>query len=221
MQAVAAAAEELSASIGEISRQVSQSSEITGQAVVDARRTDAIVRALAEGAERIGHVVGLIISIAGQTNLLALNATIEAARAGDAGKGFAVVASEVKSLAQQTAKATEEIGTQVGQIQSATKEAVEAIRVITGTIEEVSSIAVSIAAAVEEQGAATAEIARSVQQTAQSARDVTVNIGDVSQAATNTGTAADQVLDAATDLSRQAERLTSEVDGFITEVRAA
>ncbi len=218
---VAAAAEELSASIGEISRQVSQSSKITGQAVLDARRTDAIVRALAEGAERIGHVVGLITSIAGQTNLLALNATIEAARAGDAGKGFAVVASEVKSLAQQTAKATEEIGTQVGQIQSATKEAVAAIRVITGTIEEVSSIAVSIAAAVEEQGAATAEIARSVQQTARSASDVTVNIGGVSQAATETGTAADQVLSAATDLSRQAEGLTSEVGSFIAEVRAA
>ena len=218
---VAAAAQELSASIGEISRQVSQSSKITGLAVLDARRTDAIVRALAEGAERIGHVVGLITSIAGQTNLLALNATIEAARAGDAGKGFAVVASEVKSLAQQTAKATEEIGTQVGQIQSATKEAVEAIRVITGTIEEVSSIAVSIAAAVEEQGAATAEIARSVQQTAQSASDVTVNIGSVSQAAIETGAAAGQVLSAATDLSRQAERLTSEVGTFVAEVRAA
>ena len=218
---VAAAAEKLSASIGEISRQVSQSSEITGQAAVDARRTDVVVRALAKGAERIGHVVELITGIAGQTNLLALNATIEAARAGDAGKGFAVVASEVKSLAQQTAKATEEIGTQVAQIQSATKEAVEAIRVITGTIEEVSSIAVTIAAAVEEQGTATAEIARSVQQMVQSASDVTVNIGGVSQAATETGAAADQVLSAATDLSRQAERLTSEVDSFIAEVRAA
>jgi len=221
VRTVAAAAEELSASIGEISRQVSQSSKITGQAVADARRTDAIVRALAEGAERIGHVVGLITSIAGQTNLLALNATIEAARAGDAGKGFAVVASEVKSLANQTAKATEEIGTQIAQIQSSTKEAVAAIREITGTIEEVSSIAVSIAAAVEEQGAATAEIARNVQQTARSAHDVTVNIGGVSQAATETGAAADQVLSAATDLSRQAERLTSEVGSFIAEVRAA
>ena len=218
---VAAAAEELSASISEISRQVSQSSRITSQAVSDARRTDGIVRALAESAERIGHVVGLITNIAGQTNLLALNATIEAARAGDAGKGFAVVANEVKSLASQTAKATEEIGTQIAQIQSSTKEAVDAIRGITGTIEEVSSIAVSIAAAVEEQGAATAEIARSVQQTAQSANDVTVNIGGVSQAATETGAAADQVLSAAGDLSRQAKRLTSEVGSFIAEVRAA
>ena len=218
---VAAAAEELSASISEISRQVSQSSRITAQAVSDARRTDGIVRALAESADRIGHVVGMITNIAGQTNLLALNATIEAARAGDAGKGFAVVASEVKSLANQTAKATEEIGTQIAHIQSSTKEAVDAIRGITGTIEEVSSIAVSIAAAVEEQGAATAEIARSVQQTARSASDVTVNIGGVSQAATETGVAADQVLSAATDLSRQAERLTSEVGSFIAEVRAA
>jgi len=217
----AAAAEQLSASIGEISRQVSQSSRITGQAVLDARRTDAIVQALAQGAERIGHVVGLITSIAGQTNLLALNATIEAARAGDAGKGFAVVASEVKGLASQTAKATEEISAQITQIQSSTKEAVDAIRAITGTIEEVSAIAVSIAAAVEQQGAATAEIARNVQQTARSAGEVTTNIGGVSQAATETGQAAGQVLDAAADLSRQAEQLTREVGGFIAEVRAA
>jgi methyl-accepting chemotaxis protein len=221
VRTVAAAAEELTASIGEISRQVAQSSTITGQAVTDAQRTDRIVRALAEGAEKIGHVVGLITNIAGQTNLLALNATIEAARAGDAGKGFAVVASEVKSLANQTAKATEEIGTQITQIQSATKEAVEAIHGITGTIEEVSAISMSIAAAVEEQGAATAEIARNVQQTAQSAQDVTVNIGGVSQAATNTGAAASQVLTAATGLLRRVEQLTTEVDSFIAEVRSA
>ena len=218
---VAAAAEELTASIGEISRQVAQSSRITGQAVADAQRTDTIVQALAEGAERIGHVVGLITNIAGQTNLLALNATIEAARAGDAGKGFAVVASEVKSLANQTAKATEEIGAQIAQIQSATKEAVSAIRGITGTIEEVSAIAVSIAAAVEEQGSATVEIARNVQQTARSAQDVTTTIEGVSQAATETGGAAEQVLSAAADLSRQAEQLTSEVHGFLADVRAA
>jgi methyl-accepting chemotaxis protein len=218
---VAAAAEQLTASISEISRRVTQSTKITGQAVADARRTDVIVRALAEGAQKIGHVVGLITNIAGQTNLLALNATIEAARAGDAGKGFAVVASEVKSLANQTAKATEEIGVQIAQIQSATKEAVDAIRGITGTIEEVSSISMSIAAAVEEQGAATAEIARNVQQTAHSAREVTVNIGGVSQAATETGAAAAQVLSAAGELSRQAEQLTSEVGSFVAEVRAA
>ncbi|MDR3538993.1 MAG: cache domain-containing protein [Acetobacteraceae bacterium] len=218
---VAAAAEELTTSISEISRQVAQSSKITGQAVADAHQTDAIVRALAEGAEKIGHVVGLIANIAGQTNLLALNATIEAARAGDAGKGFAVVASEVKSLANQTAKATEEIGAQIAQIQSATREAVDAIHRIAGTIEEVSSIAITIAAAVEEQGAATAEIARNVQQTAQSAHEVTVNIGGVGQAAGETGTAADHVLGAAADLSRQTEKLTAEVASFIAEVRAA
>jgi methyl-accepting chemotaxis protein len=218
---VAAAAEELSASIVEISRQVAQSSDITGQAVAAAQRTNAIVLALAEGAEKIGHVVGLITDIAGQTNLLALNATIEAARAGDAGKGFAVVASEVKSLANQTAKATKDIAAQIAQIQSATREAVSAIRGITGTIEEVSAIAANIAASVEEQGAATAEIARNVQQTARSAQDVTANIGGVSRAATETGSAASQVLHAAGDVSRQAEQLTSEVGSFIAEVRAA
>jgi methyl-accepting chemotaxis protein len=218
---VAAAAEELSASITDISRRVAQSSNITGQAVADARRTDLTVRALAEGAEKIGHVVGLITGIAAQTNLLALNATIEAARAGDAGKGFAVVASEVKNLANQTAKATEEIGIQISQIQSATKEAVDAIRAITGTIEEVSAISMSISAAVEEQGAATAEIARNVQQTAQSTRDVSTNISGVTQAATDTGAAATQVLGAAGDLSRQAEQLSDEVETFVAEVRAA
>jgi methyl-accepting chemotaxis protein len=218
---VAAAAEELTASIGEIGRQVAQSSRITGQAVADAQRTDGIVRALADAAEKIGHVVGLITNIAGQTNLLALNATIEAARAGDAGKGFAVVASEVKSLANQTAKATDEIGTQIAQIQAATKEAVEAIHGIAGTIEEVSAISMSIAAAVEQQGAATAEIARNVQQTAQSARDVTANISGVSQAANDTGAAAHQVLGAASGLSAQAEQLSHEVSRFVAGVRAA
>ncbi len=212
LQTVASAAEELTASIGEISRQVAQSSKITGKAVDDAKRTDAIVRALAEGAEKIGAVVGLITNIASQTNLLALNATIEAARAGDAGKGFAVVASEVKSLANQTGKATEEIGAQITQIQAATKEAVEAIRGISATIEEVSAIATTIASAVEEQGAATSEIARNVQQTTQAAREVTASISGVSQAASETGAAAGQVLTAASDLSKQAEQLSSEVN---------
>jgi methyl-accepting chemotaxis protein len=221
VQTVAAAAEQLTSSIGEISRQVAQSSMITGKAVADARRTDTIVRALADGATKIGQVVNLISGIAGQTNLLALNATIEAARAGEAGKGFAVVASEVKSLATQTAKATDEIGAQIRQIQAATTEAVEAIRAIGSTIQDVSSIATAIASAVEEQGAATAEIARNVQQTAVSTREVTANIAGVSQAANETGVAASQVLGAAGDLSQQAERLTAEVNSFVAGVRAA
>jgi methyl-accepting chemotaxis protein len=221
MQTVAAASEELSASISEISRQVAQSARITSKAVVDAQRSEDIVRALAGEATKIGQVVGLIANIASQTNLLALNATIEAARAGDAGKGFAVVASEVKSLASQTARATDEVGAQIGHIQAATRDAVEAIRGISETINEVSVIAITIASAVEEQGAATAEIARSVQQTAQSAQEVTSNITSVSRATNQTGEAAVQVLSAATDLSRQAEQLTSEVGSFIAGVRAA
>jgi methyl-accepting chemotaxis protein len=221
LSTVASATEELTASISEINRQVAQSSKITGKAVDDAKRTDAIVHALAEGAEKIGAVVGLITNIASQTNLLALNATIEAARAGDAGKGFAVVASEVKSLANQTGKATEQIGGQIAQIQAATKEAVEAIRGISTTIEEVSAIAAAIAAAVEQQGAATSEIARNVQQTSQAARDVTAGISGVSHAASETGAAASEVQTAASDLSKQAEQLSSEVHTFVADVRAA
>jgi methyl-accepting chemotaxis protein len=221
VQTVAAAAEELTASIHEISRQVAQSSRITERAVQDARRTDTIVRALANGAQKIGDVVQLITGIAAQTNLLALNATIEAARAGDAGKGFAVVASEVKSLANQTAKATEEIGSQIAQIQSATGEAVQAIQAIGVTIDEVSAIASNIAAAVEEQGAATAEIARNVQQTAASTQAVTATIAGVSQAANDTGAAAGEVLGSASGLSQQAGQLTNEVNSFVAGIRAA
>ncbi len=221
LQSVSSAAEELTASIGEISRQVAQSSKITGQAVVDARRTDAIVRVLAEAAEKIGTVVGLITNIASQTNLLALNATIEAARAGDAGKGFAVVASEVKNLASQTGKATQEIDAQITHIQATTREAVEAIRGISATIEEVSAIATAIASAVEEQGAATSEIARNVQQTAQAAQEVTVSISGVSQAANETGLAAGQVLTAARALSEQTVQLSGEARSFVAGVRAA
>ena len=221
VQTVATAAEELSTSISEISRQVAQSAKITDRAVENARRTDTIVRALADGAQQIEHVAELISSIAGQTNLLALNATIEAARAGDAGRGFAVVASEVKSLASQTAEATKEIGTRISQIQGATKEAVEAIQGITATIEEVSAIATTIGSAIEEQGAATAEIARNVTQTAQATQEVTANIGGVSTAAHETGGAASLVLSAASNLSKQAEQLSGEVNVFLAGVRAA
>ncbi len=221
VQTVAAAAEELTASIGEITRQVAQSAKMAARVVGDAQRTNTIVAALAEGADKIGNVVGLITDIAGQTNLLALNATIEAARAGDAGKGFAVVASEVKNLAAQTSRATGEIGAQITSIQAATKEAVAAIRAISASIDEISTISTTIAAAVEEQGAATAEIARNVAQTATAAQDVTSNISGVSQAATDSSAAASQVLSAAGDLSKQAEQLSREVNTFVTEVRAA
>ena len=221
VQMVAAAAEELTASIHEIGRQVAQSSRITGRAVDDARRTDNIVRALANAAQKIGDVVQLITGIAAQTNLLALNATIEAARAGDAGKGFAVVASEVKSLANQTSRATEEIGAQIEQIQNTTSEAVQAIQAIGVTINEVSEIASNIAAAVEEQGAATAEIARNVQQTATSTQAVTATIAGVSKAANETGTAAGEVLGSASGLSQHAGHMANEMKSFIAIIRAA
>jgi methyl-accepting chemotaxis protein len=221
VQTVAASAEQLASSIGEISRQVARSTNVALSAAEGARRTDIVVNELARGAQRIGEVVQLINSIAGQTNLLALNATIEAARAGEAGKGFAVVASEVKALAGQTARATEEIGEQVGQIQAATQQAVKAIEEIVGTIDEVSRVASAIAAAIEQQRAATAEIARTVQQTASNTQAVTENIQDVSQAASETGEAAGQVLAAAGHLSGQATGLNREINGFLTSLRAA
>ncbi len=218
---VAAAAEELSSSIAEISRQVTQSARITEKAVDNTRRTDTIVRALSEGAQKIGQVVELITSIAGQTNLLALNATIEAARAGDAGKGFAVVASEVKNLASQTGRATEEIGQQIANVQSATREAVAAIGGIAQVIEELSAIATTIASAVEQQGAATAEIARSVQQTARSTQEVTASIASVSEAAQTAGGVADNVLQAAGQVSDQTAALSGEFGRFVSAVQAA
>ncbi|SHJ08186.1 methyl-accepting chemotaxis protein [Roseomonas rosea] len=221
VQTVATATEELSASIGEISRQVAQATEVTNRAVQNARTTDTTVRGLASSAAKIGEVVNLITSIAGQTNLLALNATIEAARAGDAGKGFAVVASEVKSLAQATSKATEEISAQISGIQSSTAETVQAIQAITAIIEDVSAITVSIAAAVEEQSAATGEIARAVQSTAQATEEVTRNISDVRRNAGETGAASAQVLAAAAELSQSSEKLSAEVGQFLSEVRAA
>ena len=221
VQTVAAASEQLAASIAEINRQVTASANLTSRVVGSVRDTDGTVRALAESAARIGQVVELINSIASQTNLLALNATIEAARAGNAGKGFAVVASEVKSLAQQTARATSDIGGQIAQVQVATRAAVEAIRGIAVMIEEMGAITTSIAAAVDQQGSATAEIARNVQKTAVSTQTVTTNITGVSQAASDTGVTASQVLGAAGDLSRQAENLSLEVESFIMKVRAS
>jgi methyl-accepting chemotaxis protein len=221
VQTVAAAAEELGSSIAEISRQVAQSAKIADKAKADAARTDGVVHALAEGAQKIGEVVGLISSIAGQTNLLALNATIEAARAGEAGRGFAVVATEVKSLATQTAKATEDIARQITQIQTATKEAVTAIQGIGATIGEISEIAAAIAAAVEEQGSATQEIARNVQQAAIGTQEVTSNITGVSDGADGTSSTAVKVLGAAGELVRRAGDLRDEVGRYIAGVKAA
>jgi methyl-accepting chemotaxis protein len=218
---VAAATQQLTASINEISRQVAQSAAMSGQAVEEARRTDEIVRDLASGADRIGNVIGLIAGIASQTNLLALNATIEAARAGESGKGFAVVASEVKSLATQTARATDEIAGQINQIQAATTEAVAAIQSIVRTIEEVSTIGGAIAAAVEEQGAATAEIALHVHSTVDGTSEVNTTIVAVRQISTETSRAAADVHSAAAGLSRQAVQISEEVGTLVKGVRAA
>ncbi|MBI3453039.1 MAG: HAMP domain-containing protein [Rhodospirillales bacterium] len=221
VQTVAAASEELSASIAEIGRQVSDSAKTASRAVEEAGRTNTEIQGLAQAAQKIGDVVKLINDIAGQTNLLALNATIEAARAGEMGKGFAVVASEVKSLANQTAKATEDIAAQINAIQGATGHSVAAIQEIGKTIGEISQISTAIAAAVEEQGAATQEIARNVQQAAVGTDEVTSNITGVTEAANETGTSAGEVLDAARDMGRQSGVLAEEVGRFLARVRAA
>ena len=219
VQTVASATEELSASIGEISRQVTESTRIASGAVEEANRTNGTVAGLQEAAQKIGEVVQLINNIASQTNLLALNATIEAARAGDAGKGFAVVASEVKNLANQTAKATEDIQNQVGQMQSVTGHTVEAIRSITGTITRMSEIATAIASAVEEQGAATQEISRNVQEASRGTAEVSGSIQGVVAIARDTGGGAGETLAAANSLGTAAENLSVEVDRFIGTIR--
>ena len=221
VQSVASATEELSSSVNEISRQVQESARMASEAVDQARTTNDRVSELSKAASRIGDVVELINTIAGQTNLLALNATIEAARAGEAGRGFAVVASEVKALAEQTAKATGEIGQQIASIQGATQESVTAIQAISGTIERLSEISSTIAAAVEEQGAATQEISRNVQQAAQGTQQVSSNITDVQRGASETGSASSQVLSAAQMLSGDSNRLKLEVGKFLDMVRAA
>jgi methyl-accepting chemotaxis protein len=221
VQSVASATEEMASSVNEISRQVHESARIANEAVDQARKTNDRVGELAKAAARIGDVVELINTIAGQTNLLALNATIEAARAGEAGRGFAVVASEVKALAEQTAKATGEIGLQITGIQAATQDSVAAIKEIGETIGRMSEISSTIASAVEEQGAATQEISRNVQQASRGTTQVSSNITDVQRGASDTGLASAQVLSAAQSLSRESTQLKLEVGKFLNSVRAA
>jgi methyl-accepting chemotaxis protein len=221
VQTVATATEELSASIAEISQQVTRSSNMAGKAVQEAEQTNGKVRDLVSASARIGEVVQLISGIAAQTNLLALNATIEAARAGESGKGFAVVASEVKSLANQTAKATEEISAQITQIQEATRQAVAAIEGISGTISGINETATAIAGAVEEQQAATREIARNVQEAAQGTQEVSSNIVGVTEAANKTGKVSQDALITASSLANEADALGTAVESFLSAVRAA
>jgi methyl-accepting chemotaxis protein len=221
VESVASAAEELSASINDISQQASHAAGIASRAVNQARETDGTVQGLAKSASRIGEVVGLINTIAAQTNLLALNATIEAARAGEAGRGFAVVASEVKSLASQTAKATEEISEQISDIQKVAGEAIDAIKGIGGIIGEVNEVATAIAAAVQQQGAATQEITRSTQYAAQGTKNVSDNITGVKTDADAAAAAAEHVKDASETLEKQSRHLDNQVTEFLGRIRAA
>jgi methyl-accepting chemotaxis protein len=218
---IATATEELSVSIAEVSRQVSHAAQVSLRAVAETQKTDETVRGLADSAARIGEVVNLISGIAAQTNLLALNATIEAARAGDAGKGFAVVASEVKSLASQTAKATEDISNQIGNVQAVTQDAVRAIQQIRGTIDEVSTVASAIAASVEQQGSAMHEIAGSTQRASDRTRDASASVTAVTAETRATSETAEAVKTAAASLHAQATRLRTEVDSFMDGIRAA
>jgi methyl-accepting chemotaxis protein len=218
---VASASKELAGSVYEIARQVQESSRIAGEAVVQADKTDARIAQLSHAAGRIGDVVKLITAVAEQTNLLALNATIEAARAGDAGRGFSVVAQEVKALAAQTANATDEIRTQIAGMQTASQESVAAIKEIGGTINRISEIATTIASAVEEQGAATEEISRNVSHAAQGTSEVASTITSVHAQASETGSASVQLLASAQSLAKESAFLQSEVDKFLTNVRAA
>jgi len=221
VQTVAAASEELASSVSEISRQVTQSASIAQKAVAEADRTNTTVQGLQHDAAAISDVVKLISEIASQTNLLALNATIEAARAGEAGRGFAVVAAEVKNLAEQTAKATDQIGSQVASIQASSSEVVGAIKGIGATIKQMNEIAAAIASAVEEQGSATQEIARNVQQAAAGTSEIASNVTGVRQAAGDTGSAAQQVLSASGDLSKQSDMLRGQVETFLADIKAA
>lgn len=221
VQTVASAAEELSTSIVEVARRTENASGVVRQAVTEAEETNGVIKGLAAAADRIGEIVDLIQSIAGQTNLLALNATIEAARAGDAGKGFAVVASEVKSLANQTAKATDDIQAQIAMVQEETRRAVAAIDRIGSTIRSINDITATVAAAVEQQGAATREIARNVTEAANGTEQVNRNINGVSQAATQTGLAAQEMLGASSNLAEQTAALKTHVDQYVAQAAAA
>ncbi|QTL04299.1 HAMP domain-containing protein [Aquabacter sp. L1I39] len=221
VQTAASAAEEMAASVREIGSQVATAARIAGEATTQATGTAEVVRGLAASAARIGQVVNLITDIASQTNLLALNATIEAARAGDAGRGFAVVAQEVKTLAEQTSKATDEISSQISAVQGATNEVVRAIEGISGTIRRIDEISTAISTSIDEQGAATGEIAQNVAQAAQGTQEVSSSITNVSSAAANTGRVSSDIVHAASDLSNQAQRLRSQVDIFVERVRAA
>jgi methyl-accepting chemotaxis protein len=221
VQTVAASTEEMSSSIAEVARQIAETARVARQTADEARATDGAVASLAESANRIGEVVRLIGDIASQTNLLALNATIEAARAGEAGKGFAVVASEVKQLASQTAKATEEIGQQIGAMQAETTRAVDAIRGIARTIESMDGLTSQVASAAEEQAAAVQEIGRAVAQAAAGTTEVSRTASGVTEGAQRTGAAATQLRAASGELSQQAEGLRGQVDGFLSGIRAA